>query len=183
MRLFEKMTKILRENDLAKSYAEYVIDDYKSLEVKLNKWREVSLTLSKTRRKNQVNERKELVEHLFRILDYFESSYTTYIYDLYDLCHYLKNNPSINPTKKASNKILLAINTKQQLRKEFETIYTTFKNMAKKLDDIPMKEILKRMREVFDFNSTKTNEELKYVEEKYQPIRYYDSTTMTIRTT
>ena len=175
------MTKILRDNDLAESFAEYVIDDYKSLEVKLNKWREVSSILSQTRRKNQADERKELVEHLFRILDYFETSYTTYLYDLYDLCCYLKNNPNINPTKKVSNKLLLAINTKMQLRKELETIYRNFKSMAKKLDDIPLKEILKRMREVFDFNSTKTNEESKYVEEKYQPIRYYDSTTMTIR--
>ena len=45
--------------------------------------------------------------------------------------------------------------------------------MVKKLDNIPMKEILTQMREVFDFDKADFNSE------KIQS--YYDSTTMEIR--
>lgn len=172
MRLFEKMTKILRDNDLAESYAKYVDDDYKSLQIKINKLKEVMTNLSQTRRKDQVKERKELVEHLFRILEYIDNSLCTYEYDFIDLSHLLKLRPDMQLTNKINNKVLNAINSKTQLRKEFEIIYRNFKNMAKKFDDIPMKEILKLMREVFDFNSTKLNEEIEYVENKY-----YDANT------
>lgn len=58
MRLFEKMTKILKDNDRAESYADYVIDDYKCLEIKINKLREIMSNLSKSRRKDkQVKEK------------------------------------------------------------------------------------------------------------------------------
>lgn len=181
MRLFEKMTKILKDNNLAESYADYVIDDYKSVKVKLEKWHEISSALSKTRKKNQKHEREKIVWHLIRILSYLENSLDEFEYDYIDLCHLLKLNPNLQLTHKVSKKVEFAISTKNELRKEFETIYKNFKNMAKKFDDIPMKEILKLMREVFDFEGTKQNEESEYVQKKYLANRYWDSTSMTFR--
>lgn len=181
MRLFKKMTKILKDNDLAESYADYVIDDYKCLEIKINKLREIMSNLSKSRRKDQASERKELIEGVYRILSYIENSFDEFEYNYIDLCHLLKLNPDLQLTHKVSKKVEFAISTKNELRKDFETIYRNFKNLAKGFDDIPMKEILKLMREVFDFGGTKQNEESEYVQKKYLANRYWDSTSMTFR--
>ena len=181
MLLIEKMNKIVKDNNLAESYADYVIADYKSMKVKLEKWHETSSVLSKTRRKNEAHEREKIVLHLKRILSYIENGLDEFEYNYIDLCHLLKLNPDIQLIPKISKKVEFAINTKNEIKKEFENIYRNFKNMAKKFDDIPMKEILKLMREVFDFEGTKQNEESEYVQKKYLANRYWDSTSMTFR--
>lgn len=155
MRLFEKMNKILRDNSKAESYSLYVIDDFKSVEKKLEKWHEISHSLSITRKKSETKNREELVCHLFRILDYIESSLDTYDYDYVDLCQLIKINPEMNLTTKINKQVSYALSTKSELKKQFEIIYKNFQNMAKKFDDIPMKEILKRMRKVFGFEEYK----------------------------
>ena len=152
MNLIKKISKILKDNSLAESYSKYVIDDFKSMKIKINKLKEVMIQLSQTRRKNQANERHELVEQLFRMLRYIEISWDTYEYDFIDLNHLLKLHENMNLTTKINEQVSYALNTKNELKKEFETIYKNFQNMAKKLDDIPMKEVLKRMREVFGFD-------------------------------
>ena len=110
-----------------------------------------------------------------------ENGLDEFEYNYIDLCHLLKLNPDIQLIPKISKKVEFAINTKNEIKKEFENIYRNFKNMAKKFDDIPMKEILKLMREVFDFEGTKQNEESEYVQKKYLANRYWDSTSMTFR--
>ncbi len=174
MRLFEKMNKIIKDN-LLESYSDYVIDDYKSMQVKINKLKEVMTNLSKARRKDQAKERSELVEQLFRILEYIDNS-LDYEYNLIDLCHLLKLHSDMQLTPKVSKQVSYAINTKNELRKDYETIYRNFKNMAKKFDDIPMKEILKCMREVFDFDNINQNES-----NHTKRDIYWDSTTMKFR--
>ena len=151
MSLLKRINKILKDDELTYSYSNYVIHDYENIMVKINKFKEVMTTLSNTRRKNQAQERKELVEHLFRILKYIDISLETYTYDLVDLCVYVKNNQDMNPSHKTIKQKECALNTKVKLTQEFETIYINFKNMTKKLDNIPMKELLTSMRKIFDF--------------------------------
>ncbi len=181
MKLFEKMNKILRDNSKAESYSQYVIEDFKSVENKLEKWHEISHTLLTTRKKSETKNREELVYHLLRILDYIEGSLDTFEYDYIDLCQLIRINPDMNLKTKINEQVSYALSTKSELKKQFGIIYKNFQNMAKKLDDIPMKEILKRMREVFDFGGTKQYEEFEYVQKKYLANRYWDSTSMTFR--
>lgn len=114
-------------------------------------------------------------------MSYIENSFDEFEYNYIDLCHLLKLNPDLQLTHKVSKKVEFAISTKNELRKDFETIYRNFKNLAKGFDDIPMKEILKLMREVFDFEGTKQYEESEYVQKRYLANRYWDSTSMTFR--
>ena len=174
MRLFEKMTNILRDNTIAETYSKYVLDDYKSMLVKLNKLKEILTTLSQTRRKNQTEDRNELINHFLRVLEYIKNNLESYNYDLNDLCYILKLNPNLNLTHKNSKIVLSAINSKIEMRKDFETIYSNFKSTAKKFDDIPMNYVLKQMREIFGFNNTKTQSESSLQ-------KYYDSTSMKIK--
>jgi len=152
MSLLKRINKILKDDEITSYYSISVIDDFKSIMVKINKFKEVMSTLNNTRRKNQSNERKELVEHLLRLLKYIEMGLDTYTYDLVDLCVYVKNNHDMRPTSKTSAQLEYALNTKVELTKEFETLYTNFKNMAKKLDNIPLNEMLTKMRNIFDFS-------------------------------
>lgn len=157
MRLFEKLTKQTKDISLVSSYADYVIDNYNSILKKINKFKEVMENLSHSRRKDQAEERENFVEHLFRILSYIDNSFDFYFYDLFDLIKLLENHPELKLNKKTNQQVSYALSTKGLIRKEYETIYHNFKNMAKKLDNIPMKEMLKKMREVFerDENSRK----------------------------
>lgn len=153
MKLFEKMNKILKDNSLAESYADCVIDDYKSMQIKINKLKEVMTKLSQARRKDQANNRIELVKSLYRTLSYIENGFDEFEYNYIDLCHLIILHENMKLTPKINTKVSFAVNTKNELRKEFETIYRNFKSMAKKLEDIPMKEILSRMRIVFNISN------------------------------
>lgn len=150
MRIFEKLTKQTKEISLVSSYADYVIDDYNTILNKINKFKEVTETLSHSRRKDQAKERENLAEHLFRILTYIDNNLDFYFYDLIDLIKFLENHPELILNKKTNQHIDFALRTKGLIKKEYETIYHNFKNMAKKLDNIPMKEMLKKMSEVFE---------------------------------
>ena len=165
MRIFEKMNQALKDNERIEVYNNSVIQSYKSMLVRINKTKEILTRLSNTRRKNQKEEREDIINSLFTILSYTESKYEDYLFELYDLCTLLLDNPDMNITAKNRKQLIFAINTKIQIRKDFETIYKNFKNMAKGFDDIPMKEILKRMREVFKFDGT---QELEYYEDVYK---------------
>ena len=165
MRIFEKMNQILKDNERIEVYNEAVIKTYKSMSVRTNKLKEILTQLSFARRKNQKEEREDIINSLFSILTYTESKYEEYLFELYDLCTLLLDNPEMNLTPKNSRQLKFAINTKIELRKEFEIIYRNFKNMAKKFDDIPMKEILKKMREVFGLDGKK---EVEYYEDIYK---------------
>ena len=55
-------------------------------------------------------------------------------------------------------KILFMTEKKKSLRLTFERIYVNFKNMAVHLQDIPMSQILNRMREAFDFDGKKSTQ-------------------------
>ena len=180
MRLFERITENIKYNELASSYADSVLIDYKSLKVKTNKLIEIMATLSQTRRKNQAHERQEITESLFRILKMTEGNYNNYLYELNDLFLVLKNNNDKRLSRKTKHKVYFAINSRIELRKEFETIYRRFKSLAKGFDDIPMKAILSQMRESFDFNGKTLNENFEYIPEGLFS-RYYDSTTGKIR--
>ena len=180
MRLFERITENIKYNELTSSYADSVLIDYKSLKVKTNKLLEIMATLSQTRRKNQASERQEITESLFRILKMTEGNYNNYLYELNDLYLILKNNDDKHLSRKTKHKINFAINSRIELRKEFETIYRRFKSLAKGFDDIPMKAILSQMREAFDFDNNILNENFKYIPEDSLQ-RYYDSTTGKIR--
>ena len=157
MRLFEKLTKQTKDISLVSSYADYVIDDYDTILNKINKFKEVMETLSHSRRKDQSKERENLVEHLFRILSYIDNNFDFYFYDLIDLIKFLENHPELKLNKKTNQHISNALSTKGLIKKEFETIYHNFKNMAKKLDNIPLKEMLKKMSEVFSFDENIEN--------------------------
>ena len=154
MNLIEKLTKKTQDNSLTNSYCDYVLDDYKSMKVKIDKLKEVLTTLSETRRKDQGLERYELISHLFRVLDYIESGYEDYLYDYHDLKKHLRINSNMKLKEKTLLNVQKAFQTKNLIKKDFEIIYKNFKNISKGFEDIPMKRILKRMREAFDFYNT-----------------------------
>ena len=52
--------------------------------------------------------------------------------------------------------------------------------MTKSFDDIPMKAILSKMRETFDFDSQKQKENHEYIDKHYHP-KYYDANSGKIR--
>ena len=180
MRLFEKLTKNIKYNDLTSSYAESVLIDFESLKIRINKLKGNISTLAQTRRKKQASERQVITENMFRYLGYIEDMYFEYLYDLNDLYLLLKRNSEIRLTQKTKQKVELAINSRIQIRKEFENIYSSFKNMAKSFDDIPMKAILSKMRETFDFDSQKQKENHEYIVKHYHP-KYYDANSGKIR--
>ena len=180
MRLFEKLTKNIKHNDLTSSYAESVLMDFESLKIRINKLKGNISTLAQTRRKKQASERQIITENMFRYLGYIEDMYFEYLYDLNDLYLLLKRNSEIRLTQKTRQKVELAINSRIQIRKEFENIYSAFKNMAKSFDDIPMKAILSKMRETFDFDSQKQKENHEYIDKHYRP-KYYDANSGKIR--
>ena len=104
MNLIKKTFQILKDNDLTESYADYVIDNYNSMQVKINKLREILTNISKLRRKNQTKERMELIESFDKVLSYIENSFGEYEYDYIDLCHLLKTNKDLKLTAKIKNK-------------------------------------------------------------------------------
>ena len=140
--------------------------------VKINKLKEVLNSISKLRKKNQTEERAELISHLNRLLEYIELNFSEYLANLDDLKFILKYNKDIKINSKTQKQIDEALQTKSKIINEFETIYRNFKNMAKNMPEhMPMKEILANMRKSFDFTTENSS--------TYNS--YYDSTTMTIR--
>ncbi len=93
----------------------------------------------------------------------------------------LKRKPEIHLSHKTRAKVNFSITSKAEIRKEFESLYSNFKKLAKNFDDIPMKSILSQMRETFDFNSKKQNENYEYIFKTYH-FRYFDSTVGKLRT-
>ncbi len=179
MNLIDKLTKKSNDNNLINSYCDYIFDDYESMKIKINKLKEILSTLSETRKKNLSQEREELVDDLFRALDYIESGNEDYLYDYHDLKKLLKNNSNMKLKEKTLLNIQKAFQTKNLIKHDFEIIYKNFKNIAKGFEDIPMKRILKGMREAFDFYNVADLNEKKFVQSKH--FKYYDSTTMQIR--
>lgn len=177
MRLFEKVIKSEKDTAPISSYSNLVLKDIENLEIRINKLKELMTTLSKTRKKNQAREREIISEHFFQVLKYISDCYLEYLSDLeylHDLYSLLKTKPELELSQKVQQKVDLAFNSKVKIRKEFENIYINFKSLAKNFDNIPMKAILSKMREVFGFENN----------QKQSPSRirkYYDSTTMTFR--
>ena len=175
MGLIKKMNENLRNNNLAKFYAEDVLQDYESMKIKTDVLREIMDRISKARRKDQFKERESLVLRLYKVLDYIDMGHATYISDYADLRYLIKSKPDIRLMPGIRKKISTALNSKNLLRQDFETIYRNFKSMAKSFEDIPMKDILKHMRDCFNFNTDNENKT------NNKPMRYYDSITMTMR--
>jgi len=175
MGLIKRITDKAKFNELISFDAEDVFIDYESLKVRINVLKEVMSTLSKTRRKNQANERLELIDDIFRVLDFIDVSYDEYLYDLNTLCGLLEKHPNIYLTPKVSRKVSFVIKSRIEIRKEFEAIYSHFKKLAKGYNDVPMKEILTKMREVFDLDSKRQNENYTHIYKTYQP-KYFDAT-------
>ena len=124
---------------------------------------------------DQSEEREKLILRLHKVLDYIDIGHASYISDYADLNNFLKYSSNVNLTPRIKKQVSTALNSKNLLRQEFETLYRNFKSMAKGIDNIPMKDILKHMQDCFNFNTNikdKTDS---------QHLRYYDSTTMTMR--
>jgi len=123
--------------------------------------------LSTVRRQNQRDLREKINSSIMKELSEIEYKYNGFLRDL--------NNHKLKPIISSDNleQIELMEEKKKSLRRDFESIYINFKRTAMSFEDIPMKMILKRMREVFDFNTQHMKIQ--------QGFRYYDSTTMTIR--
>lgn len=161
MKLISKIFTRFKTNSKALAFANYVIDDYKSLEIKINKLREIMFNLSQARRKNQADERIEYVNHINRLLNYIDSNLDTFIFDYADLKKFINYNQEAKFTNKTKEQINQALSTKNMIRKELEIIIKNFKNMSKKLDNIPTKEIIKRINEILLFEkSGKTRKRL-----------------------
>ena len=131
MTLIKKIINFYNHNSNADYESTFVINDYNGIMIKLNKLRKIIDNLSKLRKKNQAQEREELIDHLYRTLYYVKGDYKNYLFDLYDLKNFLKLNLDIKLKKKIQNQIDVALKTKSMLRKEFETIYNNFTNTAK----------------------------------------------------
>ena len=166
MRLFEKMNKNSIQNNRLSVYVDYVISDYKFVMVRVNKLKEIITELSHTRKSSQAQERENLCNSLLTILDMVSDKYYCYLFDLSDLVFFLLNNQDMQAEKRVSQKAMEALDSKKLLRNEFETIYRNFKSMAKKLDNVPMNQILKAMREAFDFEGKTFRSEALYTETK-----------------
>lgn len=151
MRLFEKITENIKHNNRVSYYADSVIDSFASLNIGMKKLKKTIAKLSETRKTNESAERVNLSNSVLKSLNIVERKYEMYLLDFYDLKKILNSNVSTN--KKIINKVQSAMHTKVEIRKDFETVYRNFKSMAKKLEDVPMKEILSKMREVFIFDA------------------------------
>ena len=181
MTLFERAINNLENNSRISSFADDVLLDYESLKIRIERLRELISELSQTRRKNQANERLEIVEAIFRILDYIDDEHFEYLYDLNELCFLLERKPNICLSQKNATTLNLLLASKIEIRKEFEKLYVNFKKLAKNFDDVPMKSILSRMRETFDFDSKQQNEKFEHIFKTYH-FRYFDSTVGKLRT-
>ena len=174
MSLIEKITNQQILNKNAKYESSFVLKDYESLMVKINKVREILQNLSALRDKNQSDERYEQINHLCRILEYIKNNYESYLCDLHDLNNFLKINPNIKLKSKIKTQVDEALKTKSKIINHFETIYKNFKNTAKNINaKLPLNMVLSKMQECFYFNNTE--------QETCQNNKYYDSTTMQIR--
>jgi len=161
MLLIKKLVNYYKNNSEADYNSTFVINAYISLNVKINKLKDILKKLSNTRNKKDVEERKELIKHLFRLLEYIGDSYSYYLLDLADLKNFLKAKSNIKLKNNIKQQVAEAIISKSKIQKEFETIYHNFKNTAKKIPGIPMREILTKMRSSFYFNNAKLKLEQK----------------------
>lgn len=157
MELIKKLNQNLKINKLISNYSNYAIEDFESLQVKINKLREIFIELSNSRGKHKSAEREKLILHLFRVLDYIDVNYSNYLGSMKDLNDMLKNTTYIKLSASTNKKIAQAHSTKSELIKNFVTIYKNFKSLAKGFDDIPMKAILTRMQDCFNFNTNNEN--------------------------
>jgi len=172
MELISKIILNREINSKTSYFSSIVLSDYESLLIKTNKLKEILEILSKTRKKNQTQEREELIKRINKILEHIELNYGDYIANLGDLKRVLKYNKDVKLSNKTQKQIKIALESKSKIINEFETIYKNFKNMAKNMPEhMPIKEVLANMRESFDFVSKETN----------ICHQYYDSTSMTIR--
>ncbi len=177
MRLFEKVIKSEKYTTPISTCADHALKDIEILDLKINELKDLMNTLSKTRRKDQAREREIISEHFFQVLQCISDSYLEYLSTLeylHDLHSILKTKPELELSQKVQQKIDLALSSKVIIRKEFENLYRNFRNMAKNFDDIPMKAISSKMREVFGFENNPQHSQSRI-------RKYYDSTTMTFK--
>jgi DNA repair exonuclease SbcCD nuclease subunit len=146
MNLLKKLTskKTVKEN----YFNFYLNDQISNLKLHI-------LDLSNCRRKDQKNLRIEKVKQIFRLLDNIESLYLAYLKELANIKAIKQNNLAI--TEDTEEKIIFMTEKKKSLRQEFEKIYINFKHTAIHLEDIPMNNMLKRMRKAFNFESKQTH--------------------------
>ena len=154
--MIKQIIKRHKENSKFEYYSHCVISEYKGLKVKINKLRSILISLSEKRKNSQSEERKEIVKHLFTFLNQIKSNYKFYLLELYDLRKLIKD-ANIYYKPKTKKQIYEALNTKSKIQQDFEAIYHNFKNMAKKLPDLPMKELLTTMQHSFNLSSFELN--------------------------
>ena len=160
MSLIKKLTNKIKENK-NENYMDFFLNDQiKNLKLSIK-------NLSTTRRQDQKKDRDKIVALILKQLDEIKNLYKGFLRDLNNLNQ--RENMSVNTIETMN----LMTEKKKSLRKDFERIYINFKKTAMGLEDVPMKMILKRMREAFNFNTQQM--------EIQHGFRYYDSTTMSIR--
>ena len=131
---------------------------------------ELLIELRDCRRKNQIEERKELCDRIVYHLTAINHNLNAFAREYKKIQHanecYNSIPPHIADICLAYNievKMNIINENKQHLRAEFERIYTHFKKTAKGLKtstglkDIPMNYILNLMRKYFDFNNQMFN--------------------------
>lgn len=150
MRLLEKRIKTIKHNKTISYYTDCVFHEHNSMRVRIKKLKEIIAELSETRKTSQTHERIVLCDRIMKTLKIIEDKYELYMLEYYDLDKYLKESSDLQTKNKIIEKANLALHTKVEIREDFETIYRNFKNMAKRLNNIPMEEILTRIREVFE---------------------------------
>ena len=127
--------------------------------------------LSSLRRRDQKKSRENKVYLILKKLSEIDRLYSGFIRDLNNLKTKANNN------EKTHELLIFMIEKRKSLRKEFESIYINFKHTAMGLEDVPMKNILKKMQSCFGFDGEKYSDK----DLKNHSLKYYDSTTMQIR--
>lgn len=136
--------------------------------------------LSSLRRRDQKALRENKVYEILKELNNISYLYNGFLKDLSKFELMKKNNSSRFISPDCEEKIVLMNEKKKSLRQDFESVYISFKRTAMGLEDVPMKEILNRMREVFDFDGTSYTENKIYDNNKPEQT-YYKSTNMQTR--
>lgn len=127
------------------------------------------LELNNYRRKNQKEFRLQIIDHIKLDLEMLKEDYS----------FFLEYSKPVNPVHNYSESYIKLRNAyvaemNKDVNYEFGRIYYHFKRTAKSLDDIPMKQILKQMRDAFGFDKSKTTSNI-------QTNKYYDANSMEIR--
>lgn len=156
MGLLKKLSKKLKNKELPENVYYQDLLHYHSTINEINSINEKILLLKNLRRKDQENSRRIAYHRIEVSLEVIKEEYKFFCNKITSLK--LEKRLTYDKTK-LNEEIIFLEQKKKELRKEFESIYRNFRNVATGLryKDIPMNNILAEMRRSFKFEEPISN--------------------------